>query len=120
MSEMTKPSKAKIIAYWFFTATAALTFLSGGFMDATLVPQVAEGMKHLGYPTHFAVYIGIWKLMGGLVIVLPGLALLKEWAYFGMVVNLLGASVAHAATGDGPDKYLVPAGLIIPVVISYL
>jgi hypothetical protein len=28
--------------------------------------------------------LGIWKLLGGVVILLPGFARVKEWAYAGM------------------------------------
>jgi hypothetical protein len=30
----------------------------------------------------------------------PGFALLKEWAYAGMIFDLTGAAAAHAASGD--------------------
>jgi hypothetical protein len=57
-------------------------------------PQVVEGWTHLGYPMRFVILPGIWKVLGGVAILLPGFALLKEWAYTGMIFDLTGAAVA--------------------------
>ncbi len=41
---------------------------------------------------------------------LPGLALVKEWAYAGLVFDITGGAVAHAAAGDGAPLLLVQLG----------
>jgi len=40
-------------------------------------------MQHLGYPSYFLTIKGVATLLAAPVFVLPGLLLLKEWAYFG-------------------------------------
>lgn len=82
-------------------------------------PQVLEGITHLGYPLHFVILLGIWKVLGGVAILLPGFALLKEWAYAGMIFDLTGAAAAHAASGDDLRHILVPLVLALLVVASW-
>lgn len=100
--------KAKAIGYWVCTCVIALLFLSGGILQAMRSPTAIEGIIHLGYPVHFAVLLGVWKILGAIVILLPGFALAKEWAYAGIFIDLTGASVAHAAAGDGAGNIIAP------------
>jgi hypothetical protein len=82
-------------------------------------PQVVEGITRLGYPLHFVILLGVWKVLGGLAILLPGFALVKEWAYAGMIFDLTGATVAHAACGDDLRHILVPLVIAALVVTSW-
>lgn len=105
---------ARVIGYWITTALVAFSMVSGGVMDVLRGDQVMEGMRHLGYPDYFAVILGVWKIAGGLAIVLPKLPLVKEWAYAGIIFDLTGASASHAAAGD-------PAfNIVVPVVIALI
>lgn len=38
----------------------------------------------------------------------PRLPRLKEWAYAGIFFDLTGASISHAASGDGASRVLPP------------
>jgi uncharacterized membrane protein YphA (DoxX/SURF4 family) len=108
--------KARAIGYWVCTALIALSNLSGGIGELMRPPQVMEGMTHLGYPPYFVLILGVWKILGAIAIVIPGLALLKEWAYAGMIFDLTGASASHIASGDDLRHILVPlvlAGLVV-------
>ena len=91
--------KTRAIGYWICTVLVALSLLSGGVVDVLRSPQALEGMTHLGYPAYFMIILGIWKLLGGGVVLLPGLPLVKEWAYAGMIFDLTGASASHVALG---------------------
>jgi DoxX-like protein len=111
--------KARAIAYWICTALVAFSFLSGGIVDVMRMPQALEGMTHLGYPPYFMVILGVWKILGGVVILLPGLAVVKEWAYAGMIFDLTGATASHLATGDDVGHVVVPLVLAALVVASW-
>ncbi len=78
-----------------------------------------EGMTLLGYPAYFAVILGVWKLLGGAVVLAPRLPLVKEWAYAGMFFNLTGAAASHAAVGDPAGKIVVPLIILLVVVASW-
>jgi uncharacterized membrane protein YphA (DoxX/SURF4 family) len=87
-------TKARAVGYWICTVLIGLSFLSGGAAHLLRAPQVVEGWTHLGCPMLFVILPGIWKILGGVAILLPGFALLKEWAYAGMIFDLTGAAVA--------------------------
>ena len=92
--------KIRPIAYWVTTALTAFVFLSGGATDLVRPDFLMEGMNHLGYPTYFVLILGVWKILGGIVVLVPRLPILKEWAYAGMVFDLTGAAASHAAVGE--------------------
>ena len=110
---------ARTIVYWLATALMAFVFLSGGVADVLRPSFVVEGMTQLGYPGYFAVILGVWKVLGGIVVLAPGLPLVKEWAYAGMLFNLTGAAASHAAVGDPPAKIATPLIILAIVIVSW-
>lgn len=110
---------ARTVAYWICTVLIGLSYLASGAAHLLRVPQVVEAMAHLGYPLHFVISMGVWKLLGGAAVLLPGLALAKEWAYAGLVFDLAGGAIAHAAAGDGAGLMLVQLVLAALVVASW-
>jgi hypothetical protein len=104
--------KGKVIAYWICTAVIALCIGSGGLAQVLRVPQNVEGMTALGYPLHFIVLLGAWKVLGALTLLAPGLRLVKEWAYAGIFIDLSGAVVASAANAGGAFHVVAPIVLI--------
>lgn len=104
---------AKTIGYWATTALLSLPLAVGGVFDVKGGPEVAEIMKHLGYPMYVATLIGVWKLLGTAAILAPGMPLIKEWAYAGILFDLTGAAVSHASSGDTADKVATPLVLTL-------
>jgi hypothetical protein len=111
--------KGKIIAYWICTVVIGLCIGSGGAAQALRVPQNVEGMTALGYPLHFIVLLGVWKVLGALTLLAPGLRLVKEWAYAGIFIDLSGAVVASAANAAGAFHVIAPIVLIGILVASW-
>jgi hypothetical protein len=66
------------VVYWTSTVIVAvmllfaLSYLTGN-------PQVVSGFTKAGYPQHLTMILGIAKPAAAIVL-LPGFALLKEWA----------------------------------------
>jgi hypothetical protein len=104
--------KGRLIAYWVCTVVIALLIGSGGVAQVLRVPQNVQGLTALGYPLHFIVLLGAWKVLGALTLLAPGLRLVKEWAYAGIFIDLSGAVVAAAANAGGAFHILAPAVLI--------
>jgi hypothetical protein len=100
--------KSRTIAYWVATALTAFVFLSGGIIDVGRFDFAAKGIIELKYPLYFMTILGIWKILGGIVVLLPRLPLLKEWAYAGMTFDLTGAGASHLANGDSTKDVIVP------------
>src|SRR5438270_7838045 len=89
----------KRVAYWLCTGLVVFLIGSGGLAYAMQVPGVVEGAVALGFPVHFIVLLGVWKVLGSIAILMPGFRLLKEWAYAGLMFDLTGAASASLATG---------------------
>lgn len=100
--------KGKVIGYWVATGLSVLGLGVGGFFDLINAPFAQEIMKHLGYPPYLATLLGVWKMVGLAVILAPGLARAKEWAYAGFTIDLVSASYSHGMSGDGPKDFLPP------------
>jgi len=110
--------KNKII-YWIATL-----WLSLG-MTATGLVQISKGKgegvfgANLNYPAYFLMIIGVWKILGVVVVLLPKFPLQKEWAYAGFFFIMTGAIFSHIAMGS-PVVELFPALLLLVLtVISY-
>jgi uncharacterized membrane protein YphA (DoxX/SURF4 family) len=109
----------RLVGYWIATALTAFVFLSGGAADVARPSFATEGMVHLGYPIYFMVILGVWKLLGGIAILIPRFPLLKEWAYAGMIFDLTGAAASHGATGDPVGKVITPLVIVLIVAASW-
>ena len=109
----------RTVAYWICTGLTAFFILPGGIFYALAVPDVVEGVMQLGFPLYFIQMLGVGKVLGSLVVLAPGLPRLKEWAYAGMLIDLIGAAVANAAMGSsiGAEWWHVPAPLMVAVVV---
>ena len=89
----------RLAAYWLVTAGVAAELGAGGVLDITRAPSVGDLVAHLGYPSYFLVILGSWKMLGAVALLIPGRALLKEWAYAGAFFTYTGAIVSHVTTG---------------------
>ncbi|HEX9063906.1 MAG TPA: DoxX family protein [Streptosporangiaceae bacterium] len=93
-------------AYWLATAAVTFELALGGAWDIARLPYVRDLVTHLGYPTYFLVVLGIWKVLGAVVLLVPGRPVLKEWAYAGTTFVYTGAIASHLTTGY--DRAEVP------------
>jgi uncharacterized membrane protein YphA (DoxX/SURF4 family) len=103
------------VAYWIATALTAFVFIAGGATDLARPPFMIESMAKLGYPAYMLLILGVWKVLGGVVVLTPGLPTLKEWAYAGMIFDLTGAAASHAAVGEPASEIIPP--LVISVIV---
>ena len=81
-------------------------------------PQAVENFRHMGYPQQLRILLGIGKLAGAIVLLLPRLPTLKEWAYAGFTFMWIAATVAHYLAADG--IFLLPVALIGILGLSYV
>ena len=105
-------------AYWGATGLVAIVPLLAAFAYLTAAPQAIENFRHVGYPQQLRVLLGIGKLAGATVLLLPRLPTLKEWAYAGFTFMWIAATVAHYLAGDKP-LFLLPIALIGTLAVSY-
>ena len=102
-----KSFRGRTTVYWVTTSLLALECLVGGIMGALQRPTFIDIMKHLGYPDYVMTIIGVWYVLGGVALLVPGFPLLKEWAYAGLFFIYTGGAIAsRLAVGldhDGRD-----------------
>lgn len=116
----------KQIGYWTATTLIGLETLAGGVTDLahgreSLVSGrfVLDVITHLGYPPYLLTILGVWKLLGGIVLFVPGLPRLKEWAYAGIVFELTGAAASWLFHGDNASELIAPLILTAVAIASW-
>ncbi len=115
--------KLKVIGYWATTAIVAFELLAGGVTDLIHGPAllfvgdpVVLTLAQLGYPVYLLTILGVWKLLGAIVLLIPRFPRLKEWAYAGTFFVYMGATASWAARCGGLGDLIVPiifAGLTL-------
>lgn len=88
-------------------------------MYAMQVPEVVQGVVALGFPAYFVVFLGVWKVLGSIAILVPRFPLIKEWAYAGIMFDLTGAAWASLATGAAWWHVAAPLAIAVPLVASW-
>ena len=107
-----RTSSLKTTIYWISTGLLALDFVVGGAFQIARSPQAVQGFAHLGYPVYFLTLLGVWKILGGIALLVPGTPRLKEWAYAGIFFDLTAAVVSVIAVGDGVLPALLPFAFV--------
>lgn len=99
--------KQKVI-YWLSTSLLCVGMLGSGISQLLHVKEMDEIISHLGYPLYLMSIIGVWKILGVIVLLLPGFKLMKEWAYAGFFFLLTGALISHLIMGDAGKAVFGP------------
>jgi hypothetical protein len=110
---------ARTIVYWLTTGVLALMLL-GSLTYLTGSEQVVTGFAKAGYPQHLRLVLGIAKPAAAIVLLVPGLALLKEWAYAGAAFALIMAFISASASGEPISVRIMPLVPLTLLVVSYL
>jgi hypothetical protein len=106
------------VAYWVTTVIVALMLLMS-LSYLTGSEQVVSGFAKAGYPQHLRIVLGLAKPAAAIVLLLPGLALLKEWAYAGATFAWVMAAISARASEEGLI-WTLPLALLALLAASYL
>ncbi|MGZ4034217.1 MAG: DoxX family protein [Bacteroidia bacterium] len=101
------------IIYWILTGLFAAFMLFTAIPDILVLPDAVKFMTDLGYPLYFTPFIGVAKVLGAIAIVIPGFPRIKEWAYAGLMFDLIGAMYSVSA------KMGASSGLPILLFIAF-
>ncbi len=110
----------KAITYWIATGFVVCIMTISGVLAVAHAPSMMAALAHLGYPGYFSNLLGVAKLVGVCVLLVPGMVKLKEWAYVGFGITILSASYSHLLSGDGVAAALEPLVTFAALVISYV
>ncbi len=105
--------------YWVFTIlfSGLMIFSSVGGLQPT---EETKQMLHdgFGYPVYFIRFISVAKILGSIVILIPGFNRLKEWAYAGLFFDLGGAIFSMICVAPSFDPKML--GMLIWIVAGVL
>ena len=107
------------ISFWISTL---LIFLFEGVMPAftSQTEMAKEGIRHLGYPAYFGLWLAVFKVCGALVLIVPTLSSrVKEWAYAGFTFDFLFAFISHAHVDGLGGLTFFPLVVLMILAVSY-
>lgn len=93
------------IAYWVVTGLFAFVMLGSAIPNIMIHPMSVQGFNEMGYPTYLIPFLGWAKLLGAVAILVPGFPRIKEWAYAGLMFDLIGATYSVASIGKTPGDW---------------
>jgi len=107
-------AKTTKIIFWTSTILISLWFGASGFFELTGNSIVWEITRQLGYPVPFIYLLGVFKLSGVLVLLLPNKLLrLKEWVYAGIFFDITFAFISKVSVLGFPSTIDVLIALTI-------
>lgn len=117
---MHKLNKKNKLIYWISTGLFCAFLLLTGLSYFT-DPKFVATFRHLGFPQYFRVELGIAKIAGVLLLLIPRIPLrFKEWAYVGFGITLISGAIAHVNSGDRAGYIINVLFFFMLLVISYI
>ncbi|MDB5031984.1 DoxX family protein [Mucilaginibacter sp.] len=111
--------KGKII-YWISTGLFCAFLLLTGILYIR-GPNFVDIYQHLGFPQYFRVELGIAKITGVLILLIPQIpSTFKEWAYVGLGIALISGAIAHFNNGDSAGYVINVLFFFSLLIISYV
>lgn len=110
--------KTNKIIYYAATVLLTAVMLFSVSMYFFKHDMIKGAFESFGYPTYIIYPYAVAKLLGLVVLWLPGFKTLKEWAYAGFLYAFVLAFFAHYMVGDGEQGTAVVA--IIVLIVSYI
>ncbi|HWV74093.1 MAG TPA: DoxX family protein [Pseudosphingobacterium sp.] len=118
-NERAGSKKSTKIIYWVATIWLALGMFSTGIVQLIKMKEEVAVITGLGYPVYFLTLLGLWKILGVVVVLIPKFPLLKEWTYAGFFFAMSGAIFSHLAIGNGAKELFGPALLLVLTAVSW-
>ena len=109
----------KFDVYWLSTAIVVGECAVGGALDLLRAPPFFPVMISLGYPAYLATIIGVAKLIAAVILAAPRLRRLKEWAYAGVMINMVGAAASHIAMRQAATALIAPLAFAVLALVSW-
>lgn len=109
------------LLYWLFTALFAALMLFSAIPNIICNDDSVKFIHDmLGYPVYIIPFIGIAKFLGVVILLIPGLKSMKEWAYAGLFFDLAGAIYSNIAVAGKVDPMMLTLLFwIVPGILSY-
>ena len=114
---MMATTKKTNILYWVFTGLFGFFMLGSAIPDLLVMQMAVDGFAEMGLTKALVPFLGVAKLLGVLAILVPGYPRIKEWAYAGLIFDLIGAIYLIACTGKSAENWIP---VFLPMIIGFL
>ena len=108
--------------YRIGVALTSIWFGLSGFFEITKNPTVWDKTIALGYPAYFIITLGIAKLLGIVLLMIPMKSTynwVKEWVFAGLFFDIFFALVSGCLV-FGPSEIIAPALAYAIVFNTYI
>jgi hypothetical protein len=108
--------------YWIFTILFCALMIFSSW-SSILVNEDSIKLIHgmLGYPVYFIPFTGWAKLIGVIVLLIPGNGRIKEWAYAGLFFDLIAAVYSGIAVSQTFNPLMLTLLFwFVPGILSYI
>ncbi len=113
-----QPKTMKII-YWIVTILFAGFMIFSGASELMQIESAQTVLISLGYPVYLNYILGIAKLLGAIALLQTKFKTIKEWAYAGFTIDLLGASASAWLSGEPALGIYFPFVFLAVMFVSY-
>jgi hypothetical protein len=120
-SKIMKPKTINTL-YWIFTILFCALMIFSAW-SSIVVNEDSIKLIHgmLGYPQYFIPFTGWAKLIGAIVLLIPGYGRIKEWAYAGLFFDLIAAVYSGIAVSKTFDPLMLTMLIwFAPGILSYI
>lgn len=107
------------IFYWITTGLILLLMLFSSISSLASPDKAEAFFKTLNMPTYLISFLSVAKILGVIAILVPGYPRLKEWAYAGLIFDLIGAMYCNYAVGKATGEWLPIIFFIALAFVSY-
>jgi len=116
---MVSQPRKRNIAYWIVTVIFVVFMLFSGISELLQIASAQQILKSLGYPVYLNYILGTAKVIGCIVLIQWRFNTVKEWAYAGFTIDILGAAASTFFAGEGIGPALFTVVFLTPVFLSY-
>jgi uncharacterized membrane protein len=110
-------------ANWYKISLGLLVAMQIQNATGELIPlqEVLESFQKTHLPVSLLPWLVITKILAAVALLLPGWYLVKEWAFAGILIDILGAFFSYLLAGSytATGLYLVPAALGVWALAYY-
>lgn len=111
--------KLRKVIYWIATIWLSLGMVSTAIVQLMGIEEEQDMFSRLGYPPYLMTLLGILKILGVIVVLVPRLPVLKEWAYAGFFFAMFGAMFSHIASGTANELFGSTLLIVLTIMSWY-
>ncbi|WP_297814359.1 DoxX family protein [Segetibacter sp.] len=105
--------------FWTITVLISAFFILSGYMELTKHPATYPKTIRMGYPPYFITMLGVAKLIGSAVFLVPMFRRLREWVFAAFTIDVIFAFVSGYTIASYGDCIKATVVFIV-IMIAYL